>query len=269
MDALTLVRQDHLKLEGLLDRCERVDGDGDGSAPSSSASSRPRSATTSTRRSPSSTRSSGSGPGGPGSTWPRSSGPLEQHRLIDRLSRELTDGGSDDETLEGQAHGAHRAGPHPPGRRGRGAADRHRGPDRRRHPDGAGPPHGAARPRDRGPARAGHRGPGRPPAAAGSPPPSAAWSRSAPPSWPSWPGGASPRRPAGRPAGGASAAADRLPRLRSPYTPARRSGRAAEGSDLESRRTREGPVGSNPTSSALLLRCRRWSGRVPAQCDRR
>src|SRR4030095_12374976 len=59
------------------------------------------------------------------------------------------------------------------------------------------------------------------------------------------PGGARGRR------GAPAAPLPGVPPPPGPYTTARRSGRAAEGSDLESRRTREGPVGSNPTSSAL------------------
>ena len=99
MDALTQVRQDHRKLEGLLERCEQLDGDDEerdvllGQLQSTIRHhvdqeesilymifrERARRAEVDL-------------------------GPLdravEQHRLIDRLSNELTDGGPDDTTLK-------------------------------------------------------------------------------------------------------------------------------------------------------------------------
>jgi hemerythrin-like domain-containing protein len=99
MDALTQVRQDHRKLEGLLERCEQLDGDDEerdvllGQLQSTIRHHvgqeesllytifRERARRAEIDLAP----------------LDRA---VEQHRLIDRLSNELTDGGPDDTTLK-------------------------------------------------------------------------------------------------------------------------------------------------------------------------
>ena len=99
MDALTLVRQDHRKLEALLERCERLDGDDgeeravllgqlraalrhhiDQEEPILYTIYRERARRAGVDQAPLDQA-------------------IEQHRLIERLSRELTDGDPDDDIL--------------------------------------------------------------------------------------------------------------------------------------------------------------------------
>jgi hemerythrin-like domain-containing protein len=100
MDALTLVRQDHRKLEGLLERCERVEEDGDEErtvllgqlqAALRHHVDQEESILYTIFRERARRAEVDLAP------LERT---LEQHRLIDRLSRELTDTGPDDETLK-------------------------------------------------------------------------------------------------------------------------------------------------------------------------
>ena len=99
MDALTLVRQDHRKLEGLLERCRRLDGDdeeeravllGQLRAALRHHVDQEESILYSIYRERARRAGVDLAP------LDRA---LEQHRLIDRLSRELTDDGPDDDTL--------------------------------------------------------------------------------------------------------------------------------------------------------------------------
>jgi hemerythrin-like domain-containing protein len=101
MDALTLVRQDHRKLEGLLERCEQLDGSEDGEERDvllgqfQSAIRRhvdqEESILYTIFRERARRAEADLGP------LDRS---LEQHRLIDRLSTELTGAGPDGTTLK-------------------------------------------------------------------------------------------------------------------------------------------------------------------------
>ena len=99
MDALTLVRQDHRKLEGLLERCEQLGGDDDeeravllGQLQAALRHHVDQEESILYTIYRERARRAGVDLG----NLDRA---LEQHRLIDRLSRELTEGESDDDTL--------------------------------------------------------------------------------------------------------------------------------------------------------------------------
>jgi hemerythrin-like domain-containing protein len=100
MDALTLVRQDHQKLEALLERCEQLDGDdederaallGQLQAAIRHHIDQEESLLYTIFRERARRAEVDLAP---------LDQALEQHRLIDRLTRELTDADSDDDTLK-------------------------------------------------------------------------------------------------------------------------------------------------------------------------